>query len=358
MAKKWEKDSNLKLEDGRIVTAPAPCIVSASRSTDIPAFYADWFFPRLKMGYSVWRNPFNGVDSYISYSNVAFIVFWSKNPKPLLPHLPYLQELGIEYYIQFTLNDYVDERLEPGVPPLQERIDTFKRLVDFGGIGRVIWRFDPLILTDKIDENRLLEKVSKIGEQLKGYTEKLVFSFADILAYKKVKNNLEANHINYSEWTEEQILSFVRQLWKLNQRWGYTLATCGEKIDLEQLGVEHNHCVDDNLMIRFGWRNKTLMDFLGVEIRPIVFQASLFDEDQSVPSGAIILDDSHYAIKKTNNRDKGQRQFCGCMISKDIGQYNTCPHQCEYCYANTSKESAMVNWKSHKQNPIGEKITG
>ena len=84
MAKAWAKDKALILEDGRIVEAPAPCIISASRSTDIPAFYADWFFHRLKQGYSVWRNPFNGVDSYISYKNAAFIVFWSKNPKPLI----------------------------------------------------------------------------------------------------------------------------------------------------------------------------------------------------------------------------------------------------------------------------------
>ena len=276
-----------------------------------------------------------------------------------MSHLPYLKERGIEYYIQFTLNDYVDERLEPGVAPLQERIDTFKRLVDFGGLGRVIWRFDPMILTDKIDEHILLEKVYGIGEQLQGYTEKLVFSYADILAYKKVKSNLEANHINYSEWTEEQMLSFARNLWALNQKWGYTLATCGEKIDLTQFGVEHNHCVDDNLMIRFGWRNKALMDFLGVEVKPMAFQASLFDDAPTIPEGAIILDDAHYAIKKANNRDKGQRQFCGCMISKDIGQYNTCPHQCEYCYANTSKSVAVANYRSALSSGLkSETITG
>lgn len=343
MAKGWKKDSQLVLENGNIVEAPAPCIISASRSTDIPAFYADWFFHRLKQGYSVWRNPFNGVDSYISYKNAAFIVFWSKNPKPLLEHLPYLKERGIEYYIQYTLNDYVNERLEPGVAPLQERIDTFKQLVDYGGLGRVIWRFDPLILTDKIDQVRLLEKVSNIATQLQGYTEKPVFSFADIVGYRKVKANLEANHINYSEWTEPQMIDFARQLWALNQQWNFRLATCGEKIDLQKFGVEHNHCVDDELMIRFGWRNKSLMDFLGVEV--CTMQASLFDEP-ILPPGAIKLDDAHYAIKKTDNRDKGQRQFCGCMVSKDIGQYNTCPHQCEYCYANTSKAAAVANYKS------------
>lgn len=358
MAKTWKKDENLKLEDGRRVIASSPCIISASRSTDIPAFYSDWFFHRLKQGYSVWRNPFNGVDSYISYKDTAFIIFWSKNPKPLLPHLHYLNERNIQYYIQFTLNDYANEKLEPGVPSIQQRIDTFKRLVDIGGVGRVIWRFDPLILTDNIDEEVLLDKISRIGDALKGYTEKLVFSFADILAYKKVKTNLEQNHIFYSEWTDPQMKSFARNICSLNQNWHYTLATCGEKIELHEFGIEHNHCVDDDLIIRFAWQNKNLMDFLGVEIHPIPIQPSIFGDAPRIPSSAIIVDEHYYAIKKNNNQDKGQRQYCGCMVSKDIGQYNTCPHQCEYCYANTSKRIALANWAQHRTNPLRDTIIG
>ena len=107
------------------VEAIAPVIVSASRATDIPAFYADWFFNRLDKGYASWRNPFIGKDSYVSFAKMRFVVFWSKNPKPLIPYLPILQEKGIGFYIQFTLNDYDAEQLEPGVPRLAERIDTF-----------------------------------------------------------------------------------------------------------------------------------------------------------------------------------------------------------------------------------------
>ena len=95
--------------DGQPVKAQAPIIVSASRSTDIPAFYADWFFDRLKKGYSAWTNPFNGVKSYVSYDKTRFIVFWSKNPRPLLPYLDYLKERNIRCYIQYTLNDYEKE---------------------------------------------------------------------------------------------------------------------------------------------------------------------------------------------------------------------------------------------------------
>lgn len=342
--------------DGQLFKAQAPIIVSASRSTDIPAFYADWFFKRLEIGYSAWTNPFNGVKSYVSYDQTRFIVFWSKNPRPLLNHLDGLKERGIGCYIQYSLNDYEEEKLERGVPPIAERIDTFKRLVDALGFGGVIWRFDPLMLTDDIDIDKLLEKIENIGDQLKGYTEKLVFSFADIALYRKVKSNLEANRIPYHEWTEEQMKDFAGRLVELNKRkgWNYKLATCGEKG--RYLGVEPNHCVDDELIIRRAYHDKELMAFLKADVR-LMPEPNLFGESEPLPEDAIILGNGQYATRG-DNRDKGQREFCGCMKSKDIGEYNTCVHLCEYCYANSSKETALANWKQHLNNPNGETITG
>ena len=351
----WQK-TTIKRDNGEIVEAQAPVIVSASRSTDIPAFYSDWFFNRLKAGYSAWTNPFNGVKSYVSYENTRFIVFWSKNPKPLIEYLDELKERNIECYIQYTLNDYVKEGLEKGVPSLDERIYTFKRLVERLGKGRVIWRFDPLILTDNINAGDLLEKIENIGDKLNGFNEKLVFSYADIALYKKVKSNLEKNNVNYREWDIPQMDEFANNLSKLNKRWNYQLATCGEKIDIEKYGIHHNRCVDDDLMILFAHHDKVLMDFLGVEIKTI--ESSLFGAEP-IPANAVQISDTQYAIKKKNNQDKGQRQFCGCMVSKDIGEYNTCPHLCEYCYANTSKETAVRNWRQAKEtNWISETITG
>ena len=350
----WQK-IQIRRDNGEIVDAQAPIIISASRSTDIPAFYADWFFDRLKKGYSAWTNPFNGVKSFVSYEKCRFIVFWSKNPKPLLDHLDELKGRNIGCYIQYTLNDYEKEDLEKGVPSLDDRIDTFKRLVEKLGKGRVIWRFDPLILTDQIGLDDLLRKVENIGDQLLGYTEKLVFSYADIALYKKVKANLDKSHVNYTEWTTDQMEEFAQRLSELNQKWHYQLATCGEKIDFEQYGIMHNRCVDDDLMIRFAHHDKVLMDFLGVEIKTV--ENSLFGIDP-IPANAIMLSETQYAIKKKDNRDKGQRQFCGCMVSKDIGEYNTCFHLCEYCYANASKEKAQENYNKHEMNPLGETITG
>ena len=342
--------------DGKLVKAQAPIIVSASRSTDIPAFYADWFFKRLEIGYSAWTNPFNGVKSYVSYDKTRFIIFWSKNPRPLLTHLDELKERGIGCYIQYSLNDYEEERLERGVPLLAVRIDTFKRLVDALGFGSVVWRFDPLMLTDDIDIDKLLKKIENIGDQLIGYTEKLVFSFADIALYRKVKSNLEANGVPYHEWTEEQMIDFANRLVDLNKRkgWNYKLATCGEKGRYP--GVEPNHCIDDELIIRRAYHDKELMTFLKADIKPMPEQ-DLFGESEPLPEDAIILGNGQYATRG-DNRDKGQREFCGCMKSKDIGQYNTCIHMCEYCYANTSKQSAAANYKCHRENPRGETITG
>ncbi|MBR6177451.1 MAG: DUF1848 domain-containing protein [Bacteroidales bacterium] len=332
---KWQK-IKITRENGEIVEAQAPIIISASRSTDIPAFYADWFFHRLKVGYSAWTNPFNGVKSYVSYQNARFFVFWSKNPKPLLKHLDELKKINC--YIQFTLNDYVAEGLEQKVPSVEDRIQTFKHLVEELGKGRVIWRFDPLILTDKISIDDLLRKIENIGDQLKSYTEKLVFSFADIALYRKVKSNLEKNNINYQEWTESQMVEFAQRLSELNKKWNFQLTTCGEKIDIDKYGILHNKCIDDDLMIRIAKNDKVLMDYLGVEI------------DNTFEGIKI--------IKKKDNHDNGQRDFCGCIVSKDIGEYNTCPHLCVYCYANTSKEIAVSNYNQVIQKGLtSETIT-
>ena len=351
----WAKEQ-LPRENGELVQMQVPIIVSASRSTDIPAFYADWFFHRLKVGYSAWTNPFNGVKGYVSYKNTRFIVFWSKYPSPLLAHLDELKEREIGCYIQYTLNDYVKEGLEKGVKPLDYRIDTFKRLVDKLGLGSVIWRFDPLMLTDTIDIGTLLTKIENIGNQLKGYTEKLVFSYADIALYRKVKSNLEKNGIKSRDWTEDEMRELAKGLDELNKSWGYVLATCGEKIDLKPYNIEHNHCVDDALIIRLAYHDKTLMDFLKVKIHPMPSR-SIFGDTEPLPPDAIVLPNNTYATRG-DNRDKGQREFCGCMKSKDIGEYNTCIHLCEYCYANTSKQAAALNFDCHNNNPWSETITG
>ena len=351
----WTKIQR-KTDAGTLASMQAPVIVSASRSTDIPAFFADWFFCRLQKGYSAWTNPFNGMKSYVAYDNTRFIVFWSKNPRPLLPYLHVLKERNINCYIQYTLNDYEQERLE-NVPSLDYRVETFKMLVEQLGMGAVIWRFDPLLLTDEITVNDLLQKIQRVGDLLKGYTEKLVFSFADIAIYKKVKRNLEADNVHYREWEPIQMESFAQKLSSMNEErnWNYQLATCGEKIDMAKYDIQHNRCIDGDLITRLAWNDKALMDFMKVKIESCP-SPSLFGAPE-LPQGAILLPHNQYFVS-THKKDPGQRQFCECMVSKDIGEYNTCPHQCKYCYANTTKEQALQNWLRHQQNKFSETITG
>ncbi len=290
---------NIINASGERVRALAPIIVSASRATDIPAFFSPWFFDRLDKGYCVWKNPYNGKDSYVSFAQTRFIVFWSKNPAPLLQYLPRLKERGIGFYIQYSLNDYEQEGLEPNVPTITQRFDTFKRIVDNYGLGSVVWRFDPLILTDKIRIDELLEKIKHCAMELNGYTEKLVFSFADIAAYRKVGANLSRAGVNYREWTGKDMLDLADGLNKLTLP--MQLATCAEPIDLSPYGIEHNHCIDQNLISRLAPDDLSLQMWL--------FGAT---------------------------KDNGQRKSCGCILSKDIGSYNSCTHGCLYCYANST----------------------
>mgnify|MGYP001232217790 CR=1 FL=1 len=332
----WET-IDITTESGETMRAQAPVIVSASRATDIPAFYADWFFDRLEKGYSVWTNPFNGAKSYVSYARTRLVVFWSKNPRPLLPHLEKLREKGIRCYLHYTLNDYEAEGLERGIPPLDERIDTFLRFSELLGKELVIWRFDPLIRTDRIGVEELLRKAERIGDRLRGHTRKLVFSFADIRTYRSVQGNLRRNDIRWREFDERQMLDTAAGLAELNKKWGYTLATCGERIDLSQFGVRRNKCIDDELIVRQFADDPLLMDFLGVE------RDGLFGPE---------------TVVRKNAKDKGQRPFCGCIASKDIGEYDTCPHQCAYCYANRSDGKAAENYRLHRTRPDAETITG
>ncbi|MCD8044872.1 MAG: DUF1848 domain-containing protein [Tannerellaceae bacterium] len=336
----WEKKQIILL-NGEAVTVQAPVIISASRATDIPAFYMDWLVSRIQAGYVKWINPFNGVPMYVSFDNARLIVFWSKNPGPLLKHLDFFDERIPNYYIQFTLNDYEKEEMEPGVPSVVERVDTFIRLSERLGKEKVIWRFDPLLLTDTVGVEELLEKIRGIGDQLKGYTEKLVFSFADISIYRKVQQNLRKQRVAYREFDEHTMEELAAGLQQLNHAWGFTLATCAERFPLDRFGVVHNSCIDEDLIIRLFHHDKNLMDFLKVKVTfPDLFNPVMKVE------------------KVRNNKDRGQRGFCGCMVSKDIGEYHTCPHGCVYCYANVSSERALVNWRRHKENPGFETIKG
>jgi len=311
------------------VDAIAPLIISASRSTDIPAFYGDWFRERLKEGYVRWKSPFGGKPVYVSFAKARVFVLWSKNPAPFLPVLDELDHAGYGYYFLFTLNDYDAERLEPNVPPVDERIETFIRLSRRMGKRRVVWRFDPLILSDGLPVHELLERVRRIGDRIVPYTERLVFSFVDIVNYAKVRRNLVAGGFpGVREFTDDEAGEFCTGLADLNRRWGLILSACAERRDLTSYGIGRGQCINYDLLLSEFGTDPALRKFL-------------LPGQQALPDGGSVPDPS------LRIRDPGQRHTCRCVASRDIGQYSTCMHLCAYCYANTSPSTATRNYSRY-----------
>ena len=301
-----------------------PVIISASRATDIPAFYSEWFFHRLSEGWCIKFNPYSNRPLRVDFRDVRFVVFWTKNPSQIIDRLEILEEKGIGYYFQYTLNDYVKDGLEKNVPPLDIRIQAFKRLSETVGKERVIWRFDPLILSDSVCIDTLLSCIEAIGEEIHEYTEKFVFSFIDL--YKSVKKNLErAGYCGIREFTVDEMDEFASGLQRIVTRWGISAATCAESVDLSGYGISKSRCIDPNLIARISGDDPVLLRYL----------------------------------EKNPGKDPGQRPLCGCMKSTDVGQYNTCAHLCSYCYANRYPAQALNNYINHRnRNPSGLTISG
>ena len=204
-------------------------------------------------------------------------------------------------------------------------METFRHLSELVGSTRVVWRFDPLILTDTLTVERLLDRVSSVAAQLRGLTDRLVISVADISEYKKVQNKLQRQGVRYRTCTPDVMAEIAQRLQALNRDWKLTIASCAEGIDLEIYGIAHNRCIDDELMIQAFPNDRELMKFLGYE--PNLFSGSC----------------------RPRLKDRGQRKECGCILSKDIGMYDTCQHLYTYCYANASCSVVGANRLRHHE---------
>ena len=315
----------------REVETIAPLIISASRSTDIPAFYGDWFMERLRRGYAKWVNPWNGAPIYISFQNARVFFFWSKNPAPFLPHLEEMTGPGYRFCLLYTLNDYRAEGVEPHLPSLEERIATFISLSRMAGRGRVVWRWDPLLLSDSLDVAGLLDRIRKVGDAVAPFTERMIFSFIDIGRYPKVARNLTTRGFReIRELSPDEELELAAGLQELNRSWGLRISACGEEKDLSRFGIEAGQCISRDLMLREFGGDPVLRQFL------------------EVPDPQIPLVPGAPSPVPPHLKDPGQRKSCGCVVSKDIGQYSTCPHLCAYCYANTAPEKVMKRYSIYK----------
>jgi DNA repair photolyase len=319
----------IKRDNGEIVAGIAPVIITASRSTDIPGLYGDWFVNRLQKGYVAWRNPFSGQIQYISFEKTRCIVFWTKNPAPFVKHVKTIERMGIGTLFQVTVNDYEVEKLEMNIPSLQKRIDSVIELSHIIGKEKVLWRFDPLILSEKISICELLKKIARVGDEVYSHVGRLTISF--LSPYKKVVRNLKSLGIH--EISQMDKLMIASGIGDLNARWNLPLYSCAEPQDLSKYGIYHGSCVDASLIANCFSSDSSLKRFLKINT-----SVDLFGNE----------------IKKIGlEKDRGQRKECGCCLSKDIGMYDTCSHGCLYCYANASPVKAM---HSKLSNSDGEFI--
>ena len=282
-------------------------IISCSRRTDIPAFYSDWFVNRLREGYVLVRNPMNAKQIRrvsLAPSDVDCIVFWTKYPSPMLDRLQLLK--GYNYYFQFTLTPYGKD-IEPHLPPKAEIVDTFIKLSDKIGKKRIIWRYDPILLSASITIDYHLERFHDLARQLSGHTERCMISFLDM--YRHIQGRMADHSVRPPDESETRTLA--EHLMRIAGSYHISMATCAEEIDLADLGIEHGRCIDDRL----------ISELTGIKL--------------NLP------------------KDKYQRERCGCVASVDIGEYNTCRHGCRYCYANVSQKNIEKNESLHySQSPL------
>ena len=212
-----QKKITITTDYGEPKEALSPLIISSSRSTDIPAFYGNWFMRRLDAGYIRWVNPWNGRSTYVSLRDARLFVFWTKNPEPFLPCIEELERRNIHSYFHYTLNDYEAEGLEKGVPPLGERIETFRRLASLLGRQRVLWRFDPLLLTAALSPEKLLSRIERIGNALSDCTERLTVSF--VTMYAAVARRLWRDGVTLMDWDAASRETIMAGVGALVRKW-------------------------------------------------------------------------------------------------------------------------------------------
>ncbi len=280
-------------------------IISASRRTDIPAFYSDWFFNRINEGFLYVRNPMNIYQvSKIKLTPdvVDFIVFWTKNPTPMIDRLDELKDYP--YYFQFTVTSYSQD-IETNVPSKSKVIiPAFKKLSDKIGKDKVVWRYDPILLNPKYTKEYHYENFEKLAKILSDYTEKCTISFLDF--YAKTERNMRGDSI--IPFANNDIDEIAKNISDIAKSYNLKIDTCAETVDLDKYGIAHAHCIDADLIKKI----------------------------------------SGYKFKLS--KDKNQRKECGCVESIDIGAYNTCQNGCKYCYANYNQSKVKTNSSSHNPN--------
>jgi hypothetical protein len=277
-------------------------IISASRRTDIPAFFSGEFMSGIRTGFLDVPNPrYPGKSSKISLApeDVEAIVFWTRDARPLLPHLEELDARGYFYYFQYTLLDGPDF-FDPQGPRGKEAVAAFRCLAEVVGPERVVWRYDPIVLSNLTGPAYHREKFARLAGELAGATKRVVISLVDF--YRSVVprfRRLEKKGVVVRPPAAENLEELIPGLVATAAAQGLEISSCAEEIDLDKFGVRPGKCIDAGLLSRL----------LGRPVRA--------------------------------RKDPRQRKACGCAESRDIGAYGTCLRQCVYCYAKSQPPGAL-----------------
>lgn len=286
-------------------------ILSVSRRTDIPAFYLDWFIRRLDEGHVLIRNPVRPrqvARVSLDPAEIEGIVFWTKNPAPLLARRARFAEMP--YYVQCTITAYGAD-IEPGIPDkMQHVIPHFQQLSDAIGPHRMLWRYDPILINGCYTADRHIDTFTAYARALEGYAQRCVISFVD--AYQGMQRHAAA--LALKPIGPQQMVAMASAMADIAGQHGMTVEACAEAVDLSACGVSRGKCVDAALLSRIA----------GVPVQA--------------------------------RAEKGQRPACGCDASIDIGAYDTCPGGCLYCYA--TRGGVRVPGNVARHDPLSPMLTG
>lgn len=306
-------------------------IISASRRTDIPAFYSEWFMNRIRAGYCKYQPPGNPVKTVsLALDDVLAFVFWSRNYGPMIEreYLQQLKEIGYDFFMHFTIVGY-PPLLDPYVISLDKAAEQFRYLSDTFGKNTMSWRFDPIVVSSATTLDERVQTFRRLATLLGPYTGRCIISVMDL--YGKTRRNMTKRGItcydpvnNTGPVSWEDMKSALKKMAAIAKDMGIQLYTCCEQRIREdtELEIRQGHCIDQS------WISEIIQD---TQKRDMVL---------SLP------------------KDSCQRGIhdCGCFKSVDIGVYDSCVHGCLYCYANKNKDLATKRYESH--DPAGEMIVG
>ncbi len=286
-------------------------IISASYKTDIPAFYGKWFMNRLRAGYCKVLDSY-GKKIYradLRPEMVDGFVFWTKNIHPFLQELPTIREMGYPFYVQYTINNY-PRALESAVIDADKAIDGARQIALQFGSNAVVWRYDTIIFSSITRPEYHLSNFQNLCQKMSGIVNEVVVSFAQTYQKTTRNMNLAAQEFNFT-WEDpdnETKLQLTKTLAGIAAGYNIQLTVCAQPEYIVP-GVQEAHCIDIHRLSSIAGRQ-------------------IFAEL------------------------KGSRAKCACYMSRDIGEYDTCPHGCVYCYAVENQQSALEKFKRH--NPESE----